>query len=66
MYGENERIVTLDYNMLKIWAHTLKVAILTSYKKLSVGCSELNFHIYALGTSYTYFTQVKMDIIGPL
>ncbi len=43
----------------RVWAHTLKVAILTSYKNLSVGYSELKFHIYALGTSDTYFTSCK-------
>ncbi len=43
----------------RVWAHTLKVAILTSYKNLSVGYSELIFHIYALGTSDTYFTSCK-------
>ncbi len=40
-------------------AHTLKVAILTSYKKLSVWYFELKLHIYALVTSETYFTSCK-------
>ncbi len=42
-----------------ILAHSLKVAILTSYKKLSVGYIELKLHIYTLGTSETYFTSCK-------
>ncbi len=40
-------------------AHTLKVAILTSYTNVSVGYIELKLHIYALGTSETYFTSCK-------
>ncbi len=43
----------------RVLAHTLKVAILTSYKKLSVGYIELKLHIDALGTSETYFTYCK-------
>ncbi len=44
-----------------VLAHTLKVilAILTSYKNVSVGYIELKLHIYALGTSNTYFTSCK-------
>ncbi len=43
----------------RVLAHTLKVAILTSYKNVSVGYIELKLHIYALGTSETYFTSCK-------
>ncbi len=43
----------------RILAHTLKVPNLTSYKNLSVGYIELKLHIYALGTSETYFTSCK-------
>ncbi len=39
-----------------VLAHTLKVAILTSYKKLFVGYIELKLHIYTLGT---YFKSCK-------
>ncbi len=42
-----------------VLTHTLKVAILTSFKILSVGYFELKLHIYALGTSETYFTSCK-------
>ncbi len=47
-----------------LWEHQLicikaKVAILTSYKKLFVGYFKLKVHIYALGTSETYFTSCK-------
>ncbi len=42
-----------------VLAHTLKVANLTSSKNLSVGYIELKLHIYALGTSETYFTSCK-------
>ncbi len=42
-------------------AHTLKVAILTSYKKLSVGYFELKLHIHTLGISETYFTACKKE-----
>ncbi len=37
----------------------LKKAILTSYKNVSVGYIKLKLHIYALGTSGTYFTSCK-------
>ncbi len=47
------------YSNQRVLAHTLKVAILTSYKNLSVGYNELKLHIYALGTSETYFTSCK-------
>ncbi len=43
----------------RIWAHTLKVPILTSYKNLSVGYSELKFHIYSSGDIRDYFTSCK-------
>ncbi len=43
----------------RVLAHTLKVPNLTSYKNLSVGYIELKLHIYALGTSETYFTSCK-------
>ncbi len=39
--------------------HTLKVAILTSCKNLSVEYIELKLNIYALWTSETYFTSCK-------
>ncbi len=42
-----------------VWAHTLKVAILTSYK-LSVGYFELNL-AYHSGTPETYFTSCKKE-----
>ncbi len=35
------------------------MAILTSYKNVSVGYIELKLHIYGLGTSETYFTSCK-------
>ncbi len=35
------------------------MAILTSYKNVSVGYIELKLHIYALGTSEAYFTSCK-------
>jgi len=38
-----------------VWAHTLTVASLTSYTKLSVEYFELKLHIHTLGTSETYF-----------
>ncbi len=44
-----------------ILAHTLEVAILTSYKKLSVGYFELKLHIQTLGISATYFTSCKKE-----
>ncbi len=42
-------------------AHILKVTILTSYQKLSVGYFELKLLIHTLGTSDTYFTYYKKD-----
>ncbi len=39
----------------------LKVAILTSYKKWSVGYFELKLHIHTLGISETYFTSCKKE-----
>ncbi len=50
----------------RVLTHTLKVAILTSYKNLSVGYFELKLHIYALGTSDIILHLVKRGIIGPL
>ncbi len=47
-----------------VLAHTLKVVILTSYKKWSVGYFEHKLHIQALGTSETYFTSCYKGIIG--
>ncbi len=44
-----------------VLAHTLKVAILTSYKKLSVGYFELKLQIRTLGISETYFTSCKNE-----
>ncbi len=41
--------------------HTLKVAILTSYKKVSVGYFELKLHIHTLGISETCFTSCKKE-----
>ncbi len=40
---------------------TLKVAILTSYKKLSVRYFELKCHIHTLGISKTYFRSCKKE-----
>ncbi len=51
--------IKATYSKQCVLAHTLKVAILTSYKKLSVEYFELTLHIYALGTSETYFTSCK-------
>ncbi len=42
-----------------VMAQILKVVILTSYKRLSVGTFELKLHIYALGTSDTHFKSCK-------
>ncbi len=36
-----------------------KVAILTSYKNVSVWYIELKLHIYTVGTTETYFTSCK-------
>ncbi len=44
-----------------VLAHTLKVAILTSYKKLSVVYFELKLHIHTLRISETYFTSCKKE-----
>ncbi len=44
-----------------VLAHSLKVAILTSYKKLSVGYFELKLHIHTLGISETYFSSCKKE-----
>ncbi len=44
-----------------VLAHTLKVAILTSYKKISVGYFELKLHIHTLGISETYFASCKKE-----
>ncbi len=44
-----------------VWAHTLKVANLTSYKKLSVRYCELKLHMHTLGTSEIYFTYCKKE-----
>ncbi len=50
-----------------ILAHTLKVAILTSYKKWSVRYFELKFHIHTLGISETNFTScIKEHNRSPL
>ncbi len=58
--GSNSSLVfKATYSNQRVLAHTLKVAILTSYKNLSVGYIELKLHIYALGTSDTYFTSCK-------
>ncbi len=45
----------------RVWAHTLKVAILTSYKKLAVRSFELKLHIHTMGTSETYFTSCRRE-----
>ncbi len=39
------------YSNQSVWAHTLKVAILTSYKNVYVGYFELKLYIHTLGTS---------------
>ncbi len=44
-----------------VLAHSLKVANLTSYKKLSGGYFELKLHIRTLGISETYFTACKKE-----
>ncbi len=41
--------------------HTLKVAILTSYKKWSVWYFKLKLHIHTLGISETCFTSCKKE-----
>ncbi len=47
----------------RVLAHTLKVAILTSYKNLSVGYIELKLLIYALGTSET--NRSPLNLLKP-
>ncbi len=44
----------------RVWDHTLKVPILTSYKNVSIYCEQI-FHIYALKTSETYFTSCRKE-----
>ncbi len=44
-----------------VLALTLKVAILTSYKKFSVRYFELKLYVHTLGTSETCFTSCKKE-----
>ncbi len=61
-WSSNSSVASKQHIQIQsVLAHTLKVAILTSYKKLSVGYIELKLHIQTLGISETYFTSCKKE-----
>ncbi len=52
---------SLRFGLGCVLGHSLKVPILKSYTKLSVGYFELKRHIHTLGISEAYFTSCEKE-----
>ncbi len=60
--GSNSSFALKQHTQIQcVLAHTLKVAILINYERLSVRYFELKLHIHTLGISEIYFTSCKKD-----